>query len=59
MLNGLSKKENMFAEYAIGADFQDLQLGQSTFDYLISTRMGDNTKLEIVIYVMRPGANAR
>lgn len=53
---------SVFAEYAIGADFtntKDFQTGQSTFDYLISTGMGNNAKLGIVIYVMRSEAKAK
>jgi hypothetical protein len=52
---------SVFAEYALAADFTyttDLQSSQSTFDYLIDTRMGNNAKLGIVIYLMRSGANA-
>jgi hypothetical protein len=51
---------SVFAEYELAATFTsttDLQANQSTFDYLISTGMGNNTKLGIVIYIMRSGAN--
>lgn len=47
---------SIFAEYALAADFSnttDLQTSQSTFDYLINTRMGNNTKLGVIIYFMR------
>ena len=47
---------SVFAEYAITADLintTDLQTEQTTFDYLISTKMGNNAKLGIVIYFMR------
>lgn len=53
---------SVFAEYAIAADFTsttDLQTSQNTFDYLISSRMGNNAKLGIVIYFMRSGAKAK
>ena len=53
---------SIFAEYSITADFittTDLQTSQTTFDYLINTRMGNNAKLGIVIYVMRSGAKAK
>ena len=47
---------SVFAEYAVAADFtitKDLQSSQTTFDYLIDTRMGNDSKLGIVIYLMR------
>jgi hypothetical protein len=53
---------SVFAEYALAADFTyttDLQSSQSTFDYLVSTRMGNNARLGIVIYLMRSGAKAK
>ena len=47
---------SVFAEYAITADFtfsKDLQTLQNTFDYLIDTRMGNDSKLGIVFHIMR------
>jgi hypothetical protein len=47
---------SLFAEYAIEGDFTvatDLQTSQTTFDYLINTRMGNNAKIGVVIYFMR------
>lgn len=47
---------SVFAEYAVQADLTnttDIQVSQSTFDYLIDTRMGNGAKLGIVIYFMR------
>ena len=51
---------SVFAEYAVQADLTnttDIQASQSTFDYLIDTRMGNGAKLGIVIYFMRSEAN--
>jgi hypothetical protein len=53
---------SVFAEYELAADFSnttDLQSSQSTFDYLVSTRMGNNAKLGIVIYFMRSGVKTQ
>lgn len=53
---------SVFAEYTIAADLTystNLQTSQSTFDYLINTRMGNNMQLGIVIYFMRSGAKAK
>jgi len=53
---------SVFAEYAIEADFTnttDLQTSQSTFDYLINTRMGNTAQLGVVIYFQRSGAKAK
>ena len=50
---------SVFAEYCFALDFTvttDLQTSQTTFDYLIDTRMGNSAKLGIVVYVMRAGA---
>jgi hypothetical protein len=47
---------SVFAEYAITADFTlstDIPSSQTTFDYLVDTGMGNNSKLGIVIYFMR------
>jgi len=47
---------SIFAEYSLAADFTvttDLQTSQSTFDYLIDTRMGNGSKIGIVIYFLR------
>jgi hypothetical protein len=47
---------SVFAEYAITADFTistDLASSLTTFDYLVNTGMGNNSKLGIVIYFMR------
>jgi len=47
---------SVFAEYALAADFtfsKDLQTLQNTFDYLIDTRMGNDSKLGIVFHIMR------
>ena len=47
---------SVFAEYALGASFTsttDLTTSQNTFDYMISTGMGNKAKLGIVIYFMR------
>jgi hypothetical protein len=47
---------SVFAEYAITADFTlstDISTSQTTFDYLVDTGMGNNSKLGIVIYFMR------
>jgi hypothetical protein len=51
---------SVFAEYAVQADLtntKDSQTSQNTFDYLISTGMGNSAKLGIVIYFMRSEAN--
>jgi hypothetical protein len=47
---------SVFAEYAITGDFTfstDIPSSQTTFDYLVDTGMGNNSKLGIVIYFMR------
>jgi hypothetical protein len=47
---------SVFVEYALAADFtitKDLQSSQTTFDYLINTRMGNDSKLGIIIHLMR------
>jgi hypothetical protein len=47
---------SVFAEYAIAADCTlttDIPSSQTTFDYLVATGMGNNSKLGIVIYFMR------
>jgi hypothetical protein len=47
---------SVFAEYAIAGDFTfstDIPSSQTTFDYLVDTGMGNNSKLGIVIYFMR------
>jgi hypothetical protein len=49
---------SVFAEYALTANFSnttDPTTSQSTFDYNISTGMGNNARLGIVIYFMREG----
>jgi hypothetical protein len=53
---------SIFAEYEIGADLvatTNLQSSQTTFDYLIATRMGNNAKIGVVIYFMRSGAKSK
>jgi hypothetical protein len=53
---------SVFAEYEISADFTNttnLQSSQSTFDYLVTTGMGNNAKLGVVIYFMRFGAKGK
>ena len=50
---------SLFAEYTLEADFDnttDFQTSQSTFDYLISTKMGNNAQIGVVVYLMRSGA---
>jgi hypothetical protein len=47
---------SVFAEYAITGAFTfstDIPSSQTTFDYLVDTGMGNNSKLGIVIYFMR------
>ena len=47
---------SVFAEYAIAGDFTfstDLASSQTTFDCLVDTGMGNNSRLGIVIYFMR------
>ncbi len=47
---------SIFAEYAITADLAlstDLQTSQTTFDYLVDTGMGNNSRIGIVIYFLR------
>lgn len=47
---------SLFAEYTLEADFDnttDLQTSQSTFDYLVDTKMGNNAQIGVVIYLMR------
>jgi hypothetical protein len=49
---------SVFAEYCLAFDFTvttDLQTSQTTFDYLVDTRMGNSSKLGIVIYFKRVG----
>ena len=49
---------SVFAEYSLAADFTlttNLQTAQTTFDYLVDTRMGNDSKLGIVLYFMRAG----
>jgi len=53
---------SVFAEYEVAADLTnttDLQTSQSTFDYLISTQMGNSASLGVVIYFMRSEAKTR
>jgi hypothetical protein len=53
---------SVFAEYTLAANFThttDLQTSQSTSDYLISTGMGNNAKLGIVIYILRSEAKGK
>ncbi len=53
---------SVFAEYEVAADLTDttdLQTSQSTFDYLINTRMGNNASLGVVIYFMRSEAKTK
>lgn len=50
---------SVFAEYNLAFNCTlttDLQTSQTSFDYLIDTRMGNNSKLGIVVYFMRMGA---
>jgi hypothetical protein len=50
---------SVFVEYNLAADFTlttNLQTAQATFDYLIDTRLGNDSKLGIVLYFMRAGA---
>jgi hypothetical protein len=47
---------SVFAEYEVAAllsDTTETQTSQSTFDYLVNTRMGNNAMLGVVIYFMR------
>ena len=49
---------SVFAEYTLAFDFtvtNDFQTSQTTFDYLVDTRMGNGSKLGIVLYFMRIG----
>jgi hypothetical protein len=53
---------SIFAEYEVAADLTnstDLQTSQSTFDYLIDTRMGNSASLGVVIYFMRSAAKTK
>jgi hypothetical protein len=53
---------SFFAEYCLAADLTwktDEATGDDTFDYLIDTRMGNNSKLGIVIYLQRAGSKKR
>ncbi len=53
---------SFFAEYCIAADLTwktDQVTDEDTFDYLIDTRMGNNAKLGIVIYLQRAGSKKR
>lgn len=47
---------SLFAEYSLAADFTwttNLATSETTFDYLIDTRMGNESKIGIVIYFQR------
>jgi hypothetical protein len=47
---------SLFAEYSIAADFTwttDLASSLTTFDYLVDTRLGNDSKIGIVIYFQR------
>jgi hypothetical protein len=49
---------SIFVEYCLALDFTvttDLQTSQTTFDYLVDTRLGNGAKLGIVLYFMRIG----
>jgi hypothetical protein len=49
---------SVFAEYGLSADLSltsNLQTSQTTFDYLIHTHMGNNSKIGVVLWVMRSG----
>jgi hypothetical protein len=49
---------SIFAEYSLAFDFivtTDLQTSQTTFDYLVDTRMGNGSRLGVVIYFTRIG----
>jgi len=53
---------SVFAEYTLAAKLSsttDLATSQNSFDYLISTGMGNNAKLGIVIYFMRSDAKSK
>ncbi len=53
---------SFFAEYCLAADLTwgtDLATDKDTFDYLIDTRMGNNSKLGIVIYLQKSGPKKR
>jgi hypothetical protein len=53
---------SVFAEYSLAADLintTDLQTSQSTFDSLITTRMGNNAQIGVVIYFLRSGTKAK
>ena len=53
---------SVFAEYEVAADLidtTDFQTSQSTFDYLINTRMGNSASLGVVIYFMRSEAKTK
>jgi len=53
---------SVFAEYAVTAELThttDLLSAQRTLDYLVTTKMGNNAKLGIVIYFMRWGEKAK
>ena len=45
---------SIFAEYCLACDLTlttDLQTSQTTFDYVVDTRMGNSSKLGITVYV--------
>lgn len=47
---------SLFAEYSLAVDFTwttDLSTSETTFDYLLDTRMGNESKIGIVIYFQR------
>lgn len=47
---------SVFAEYCLAADFTfttDLETSKTTFDYLVDTRLGNGSKLGIVVYLTR------
>jgi hypothetical protein len=47
---------SVFAEYELSLDLTlstDLATSQTTFDYLIDTGMGNNSRIGIVVYLMR------
>ena len=51
---------SIFAEYTLAFDFivtNDLQTSQTTFDYLVDTRIGNSSKIGIVVYLMRIGVS--
>jgi hypothetical protein len=50
---------SVFAEYAIAGDFsftKDLQTSVTSFDYLIDTAMGNDSKIGLVIHLVPPAA---